>query len=288
MSNDALVDIKSSDVPGNAERVKKELAEAAAGNRKASDREEKKLEQDETPEKYRGKSIEDVIQMHQNAERKIGQTGNELGQYKQLTDQLLDLKRRDDLAKGGAEAEEEDEPLPKITQTEILDDPDTAIGKAIEARLNRVERKREQKAEATQAEQLQTAFAARHPDAQEIAQDPEFQEFVNKSQSRQMLAAAALNAGNLFAANTILDEWKASRSQNSNESSEDENTDPNLEEARKASTLSTGASNTKDAPTGKVYNRLDLIRLKLEDPEAYGSEVFQQEIMKAYAEGRVR
>jgi hypothetical protein len=288
MSNDALVDIKSSDVPGNAERVKKELAEAAAGNRKASDREEKKLEQDETPEKYRGKSIEDVIQMHQNAERKIGQTGNELGQYKQLTDQLLDLKRRDDLAKGGAEAEEEDEPLPKITQTEILDDPDTAIGKAIEARLSRVERKREQKAEATQAEQLQTAFAARHPDAQEIAQDPEFQEFVNKSQSRQMLAAAALNAGNLFAANTILDEWKASRSQNSDESSEDENTDPNLEEARKASTLSTGASNTKDAPTGKVYNRLDLIRLKLEDPEAYGSEVFQQEIMKAYAEGRVR
>jgi hypothetical protein len=288
MSNDALVDIKSSDVPGNAERVKKELAEAAAGNRKASDREEKKLEQDDIPEKYRGKSIDDVIQMHQNAERKIGQTGNELGQYKQLTDQLLDLKRRDDLAKGGAEAEEEDEPLPKITQTEILDDPDTAIGRAIEARLSRVERKREQKAEATQAEQLQTAFAARHPDAQEIAQDPEFQEFVNKSQSRQMLAAAALNAGNLFAANTILDEWKASRSQNSNESSEDENTDPNLEEARKASTLSTGASNTKDAPTGKVYNRLDLIRLKLEDPEAYGSEVFQQEIMKAYAEGRVK
>jgi hypothetical protein len=288
MSNDALVDIKSSDVPGNAERVKKELAEAAAGNRKASDREEKRLEQDDVPEKYRGKSIDDVIQMHQNAERKIGQTGNELGQYKQLTDQLLDLKRRDDLAKGGAEAEEEDEPLPKITQTEILDDPDTAIGKAIEARLNRVERKREQKAEATQAEQLQTAFAARHPDAQEIAQDPEFREFVNKSQSRQMLAAAALNAGNLFAANTILDEWKASRSQNSDESSEDENTDPNLEEARKASTLSTGASNTKDAPTGKVYNRLDLIRLKLEDPEAYGSEVFQQEIMKAYAEGRVR
>jgi hypothetical protein len=281
MSNDALVDIKSSDVPG-------ELAEAAAGNRKASDREEKKLEQDETPEKYRGKSIEDVIQMHQNAERKIGQTGNELGQYKQLTDQLLDLKRRDDLAKGGAEAEEEDEPLPKITQTEILDDPDTAIGKAIEARLNRVERKREQQAEATQAEQLQAEFAARHPDAQEIAQDPEFQAFVSKSKSRQMLVAAALHANNLFAANTILDEWKASRSQNSDESSEDENTDPNLEEARKASTLSTGASNTKDAPTGKVYNRLDLIRLKLEDPEAYGSEVFQQEIMKAYAEGRVR
>jgi hypothetical protein len=286
MSHSALVDTIHDDKPGNLDKLKQDLAESAGASRKATDAEEKQL--NDVPEKYRGKSIEDVITMHQNAEKKIGQTGNELGQYKQLTDQLLDFKRRDDLNKGGAEVEEEED-LPKITQTEILDDPDTAIGKAIDARLGRVERKRARQAEETQAEQLQTAFQTRHPDAQEIVQDEDFQKFVQSSPSRQMLAAAALNAGNLYAANVLLDEWKAGDSTaTENEQETTDNTSQPLEDARKASTLSTGSSTASDAPTGKVYRRLDLIRLKLEDPEAYGSEDFQAEIMKAYAEGRVK
>jgi hypothetical protein len=257
MSNDALVDIVNEDKPGDLDQLRRDLS--AAGDTKPAPK--AKPDSKEEPKKYRGKSRDEIMEMHQNAERKIGQTGNELGQYKTLTDQLLDLKRRDDLAKGGAEVEEE-EPLPKITQTEILDDPDAAISRAIDARLNKSERKQERLAEETQAAQLQTAFATRHPDANEIAQTEEFQEFVTQSPSRQMLAAAALNAGNLYAANVLLDEWKAQdRSDSENDHSEIENKP--LEEARRASTLSTGASNTGDAPTGKVYRRLDLIRLKL-------------------------
>jgi hypothetical protein len=289
MSNSALVDTLNDDKPGNLDQLRKDLAGAAGKTRKDAKAEEDQFD-DTVPEKYRGKSIEDVIEMHQNAEKKIGQTGNELGQYKMLTDQLLDLKRRDDLNKGGADVEEEEENLPKITQSEILDDPDTAIGKAIDARLSRAERKQERKEEQTEAERLQQAFTTRHPDAQAIVQDEEFQKFVTSSPSRQMLASAALNAGNLYAANVLLDEWKdiqqESNSQDEGKDSADEK-DP-LADARKASTLSAGQSTASNAPTGKVYNRLDLIRLKLEDPEAYGSEAFQQEIMRAYADGRVK
>jgi len=287
MSNSALVDTISENKPGDLDKLRQDLAGAAGQSQETSRQQEQQLESDE-PEKYRGKSRTEVIEMHRNAERKIGQSGNELGQYKQLTDQLLDLKRRDDLAKGGAEAEEEEEPLPEITQTEILDDPDAAIGRAIDARLNRAERKKERQAEETQEAKLQTAFAQRHPDANEIVQDPEFQEFVTGSPSRQMLATAALNTGNLYAANVLLDEWKARTSSASDEVTKESDGDTNIDAARKATTLSTGASTASDAPTGKVYSRLDLIRLKLTDPEAYGSEAFQQEIMRAYADGRVK
>ena len=288
MSNSTLVDIKNEDGTGNLDKLRQDLTEAITAtdnDRKETEAAEKQLHsEDVIPEKYRGKSIEDVIKMHQNAERKIGQTGNELGQYKQLTDQLLDLKRREDLAKGGAEPEEEDD-LPKITPSDILDDPDAAVARAVEARLNRAERKKERQSAEEQAVRLQESFAARHPDAADIAEDPEFQQFVQKSPSRQMLAAAALNAGNLFAANVLLDEWKSGRS---SEETHEGQSEPAIEKARKATTISSGSSHASDAPAGKVYSRLDLIKLKLHDPETYQSEQFQNEIMRAYAEGRVK
>lgn len=283
MSNSALVDVTNDNKPGDLDALKKDLAEAVTRPAE-SPAAEAKPEPTE-PEKYRGKSREEIMEMHMNAERKIGKTGNELGQYKQLTDQLLDLKRRDDLARGGAEIEEEEEPLPKIKQEDIFDDPDAAIAKAVEARLARAERQKAREREKTELEHLQQEFVRRHPDYQEIAEDPAFNEFVSKSQSRQMLAAAALQAGNLYAANALLDEYKSARQSAPEEKAPAK--ENNLEAARRAATVSTGTSTASDAPQGKTYRRLDLIRLKLEDPEAYGSEAFQQEIMKAYAEGRV-
>ena len=39
---------------------------------------------------------------------------------------------------------------------------------------------------------------------------------------------------------------------------------------------------------GKVYRRADLIALKQQRPEVYADPVFQQEILQAYADGRVK
>jgi hypothetical protein len=91
----------------------------------------------------------------------------------------------------------------------------------------------------------------------------------------------------LISGDALLKEWKASQSSQESTEVTDKEAD-HLKEARKASTESAGQSSTPDAPKGKVYRRLDLIRLKLEDPEAYADESFQREIIKAYAEGRVK
>jgi len=39
---------------------------------------------DSIPEKYRGKSPEEIIEMHVNAERELGRARNEVGHYRNL------------------------------------------------------------------------------------------------------------------------------------------------------------------------------------------------------------
>lgn len=280
--NTILVDdIDNESNPGDIEKLKKDLSEATAQSHSA----ELQKEEDALPDKYRGKSLEDVVEMHRNAESELGRRSNELGQYKKLTDELLDLKRRDDLVKGGAKPEEpEEEPLPEISSTDLLDNPSQALSKVLDARDQRNEQRRKRQELQQHEQEVQAKFVEAHPDAEQIVNDPAFVKWVSESTARSLLGYQAAN-GDLIAGDALLNEWKSSHKpqEGTSEVKEDR-----LAAARKAATESAGQSSTPDAPKGKVYRRLDLIRLKLEDPEAYADESFQNEIIRAYAEGRVK
>lgn len=270
--------------PGDLNQLKKDLNEAI--QKPAEQPVEEPAPEAKKPSKYDGKSVDDVIDMHRNAESALGRTANELGQYKQLTDRLLDLKRTDDLRKGGADpADIEEEPLPELTSTDMLDNPTEAVAKVVDARLKRSELQRQREDAEAAMEAASAEFAEKHPDAGEIASTPEFVEWVKASPLRRRAAMAAYNK-DFSAGSDLLDEYKASRKPQEEEKPVDN--EAALKEAKKASTVSQGSSQTGDIPQGKVYRRLDLIRLKLEDPEAYSDPAFQQEIMAAYAEGRVK
>ena len=43
----------------------------------------------EIPEKYRGKSLEDIVRMHQEAEKLIGKQAQEVGEVRKLADELI-------------------------------------------------------------------------------------------------------------------------------------------------------------------------------------------------------
>ena len=43
----------------------------------------------EIPEKYRSKSLEEVVRMHQEAERYIGKQAQEVGEVRKLADELI-------------------------------------------------------------------------------------------------------------------------------------------------------------------------------------------------------
>jgi len=280
-----LIDLDNE--PGNIDQLRKDLSEAViADNPPKVDPAAPKVK--EVPDKYKGKGVEDVIDMHRNAESALGRTSNELGQYKQLTDQLLNLKRQDDLLKGGASTAdiEEEVELPELSSTDFLDNPTEAVAKVVDARLTGDARKRKKDEAEAAALVAQTAFAEKHPDAAEIANDPEFVKWVQESPLRFRAAREAYE-GDSIAGIELLDEYKSARSEESTVDDESKE-DPNIQAARKAATVSAGASQTTDAPKGKVYRRLDLIRLKLEDPEAYADPGFQSEILRAYNEGRVK
>lgn len=280
----SIVDDVNESTPGDVAQLKKDLAEATSVA-KAADKVEAPAE-DELPEKYRGKSVKDVIEMHRNAESELGRKANELGQYKSLTDRLLELKRREDLTKGGASEDEiEEAPLPKVSSSDLLEDPTGTIAKLLEARDKSNDVRNQRREQERLLLEQQEAFAQAHPDADEIVKNQEFLDWVGKSTARSLLGYQASN-GDMVAGSALLDEWKATRSEAPAEDKE-EATDT-ISQARRASTESAGQSRTPDAPTGKTYRRLDLIRLKLEDPEAYADENFQREIIKAYAEGRVK
>ena len=285
MSNTLLVDDNDQGTPGDLNQLKQDLTEAV--KRQPAESVEREVPEQESalPEKYRGKSVEDVVEMHRNAESELGRRSNELGQYKRLTDELLDLKRRDDLAKGGAVQDEPaEEPLPEISSTDLLENPTEAVTRLLDARDQRNEKKQRRRDEEAEMTAQQQAFAESHPDAQEIVNDADFVKWVGGNRSRALLGYQA-SQGDLVAGDALLTEWKESRSTEEPASEETEDT---LSDARKATTESVGNSPTPDAPAGKVYRRLDLIRLKLEDPEAYADEAFQREIIRAYAEGRVK
>ena len=51
--------------------------------------EEAKTTTQELPEKYRAKSLEEVVRMHQEAEKLIGKQAQEVGEVRKLADELL-------------------------------------------------------------------------------------------------------------------------------------------------------------------------------------------------------
>lgn len=284
MSNALLVG-ELENAPGSTKQLREDLT--AAVTQENSDAQKPAPKATDVPEKYQGKSVEDVIDMHRNAESALGRATNELGQYKSMTDSLLDLKRREDLVKGGADAAGITEiELPSISSTDLLDNPTEAINRVVETRLTADSQKRETEAAERVLSGLEQDFATKHPDAGEIAASDKFVAWVGKSPLRLRAARAAYEK-DWQSGIDLLDEYKA---QSSQDASDDDNANEEaaLEAARQASTLSAGASQVGDGTKGKTYRRLDLIRLKLEDPEAYGDPGFQQEIMRAYSEGRVK
>ena len=127
--------------------------------------------------------------------------------------------------------------------------------------------------------QLQAA----HPDMKEILTDAGFQEWIGKSQVRRELFERADKAYDFAAADELMTLYKERRGIVEQTAKVEKVAQQN--EIKKASTGS-ARSNPDSAKTRKVYRRRDIIELMNRDPKRY--EALQPEIMRAYAEGRVK
>lgn len=233
---------------------------------------------EELPENLRGKSVTDLARIIQESQSTIGRMANDLGTQRKLTDRLLDLKRESDL-------QTHTPPAPKVSGTDLLDNPTEAIEQVVKAVMARNEAettKRVQQLEGTVAAQQ---FYSKHSDWQQISVDPEFQTFLQSTPYRQRVAGQAAQ-GDWGAADELVTEYKDRKALRAGAKSKKEQEDSNLEAANKAS-LESGASVPR-AKGGKILRRVDLLRLQQEQPEVYYDDEMQRIIMKAYAEGRVK
>jgi hypothetical protein len=225
---------------------------------------------DDVPDKYKGKSTKDLARMHQEAEKLLGRQSSEVGELRKIVD---------DFVKSQIEAK--NSPQEKVDEDiDFFSDPDKYVESKIQNHPS-VRGAEEASLRMRKAEilnQLQTT----HPDFTEIVSSEEFKAWKNASVVRQELFERADQYFDFNAANELLSLWKE-RQQIVAETAEMQKTD----RKRQLKSASTGnAQGSSEAPSRKIYRRADIIKLMQTDPKRYTQ--LSDEIMAAYAEGRVR
>jgi hypothetical protein len=120
-----------------------------------------------------------------------------------------------------------------------------------------------------------------HPDFTQVVQDPDFVNWVKSSPIRLGLYAKADGEFDFDSANELLSTYKQLKGVKTKQTSDAG------EASRKQNLRAASVDSGGTGESGKrVYRRADLIRLKMTDPQRY--ETLSDEIMAAYAEGRVK
>jgi hypothetical protein len=223
----------------------------------------------ELPEKYRAKSLEEVVRMHQEAEKLIGKQAQEVGEVRKLADELL--KQNLDSKQQHIKEEEPEvdffENPQKAVQATIDRHPDVLAARQAGQEFKRM--------------QIQQKLVQDHPDYSQVVNDSEFQNWVKSSPIRLGLYAKADGEFDYDSANELLSTFKQLRGIKAKESEQAGNAQRT--KSMKAAQVDVGGSGESSK---RVYRRADLIRLKMTDPSRY--ETLSDEIMQAYSEGRVR
>ncbi|CAB4157202.1 hypothetical protein UFOVP678_10 [uncultured Caudovirales phage] len=236
---------------------------------------EEPKQEDELPEKYRGKSALEIAKMHQEAEKLIGRQANEVHEVRSLADQLL--KQQLESSKANAA------PIEESLEEDFFVDPKQAVNRQVEKHPAVIEARQA----ALEMKKMKTAqqLSTKHPDFTTIAQDIGFQDWVKSSKIRLNLFAKADADYDFEAADELLSTYKElkqvkQQAQNIQTAVVESKAQ---DKAMKAASVDVGGSGETSR---KVYRRADLIKLRMTDPDRYMA--LQDEIMSAYAQGRVK
>ena len=231
--------------------------------------EQQKIEQKpELPEKYREKSLDEIVRMHQEAEKLIGKQAQEVGEVRKLADELIkqNLGSRQQTRQEEPEVDFFENPQ-KAVQRTVDNHPDILAARQVTLEMKRA--------------QIQQRLAQEHPDFGDIAKDQDFANWVKSSPVRIRIFEQADSGYDFDSANELLSTYKQLRSVKQKQTSDDG------EETRKQNLRAVGVDvGGSGESSKKVYRRADLIRLKMQDPNRY--DALSDEIMAAYAEKRVR
>lgn len=250
-----------------------EFVEEVEDKKEEPQQEEVKAEEVKTepeiPEKYKEKTLQDVIAMHQEAEKLIGRQGTELGELRRVANSYVQSQ-------------------PQARQTEVKEtsdddffaNPKQAVDNAIQNHPKI--RQAEQLTLEMQRSKALSSLKEKHPDFTEIVKDQGFQDWIGNSKVRTELFARADRRYDYDAADELISTWKEKK-QLGGKTVEMEK-QARSQDIKSATT--TVPSGSGEAPSKKIFRRSDIQKLIYNDPDKY--EAMMPEIEKAYREGRVR
>lgn len=225
------------------------------------------------PQKFQGKSMEDVIRSYENLEKEYGAKANEVGELRKWTDELV-KRSLSETPKQETTVKESD-----VDFDDFVSDPKQAVSRVLDE--NERIKKLEAEITADKAERAKERITARHPDANVVVNSPDFIKWVTEKPGRARIFKEANETFDVDTAAEILDMYKATQHATTEQAKEmrDEKA---KEDLKKAATEKGTAERSNAKPR---YKRAELIRLKIEQPARYAA--MHDDILKAYAEGRV-
>lgn len=225
-------------------------------------------EEDDLPEKYRGKTAKEIALMHQEAEKLIGKQGSEVGELRKVVDDFIKTQTLKEVKK-----EEEPDDIDSY-----FTDPKQAVKKAIDS--HPAVKEAQEAALAMKREQVLNKIGSKFPDFMETVQDPSFAEWISSSRIRTEMFARAETQFDYDAADELLTNWQE-RKGVAKQVAETAKLD--RDKQLKAASVNTQGSTETVAK--KKYRRSDIIKLMQTDYDRYIA--MSPEIEAAYREGRI-
>jgi hypothetical protein len=228
---------------------------------------------DPSLQKYSGKSISEVIRMHQEAEKHISRQGNELGDLRGVIDKYV----KDGLAET---SHKDKDSKPKKDDLDLFEKPEEYIQHSIE-NSDQARELKEIK-QAIRQQDITVKLENNHPDYLTTVNDESFVNWVKDSRVRLELFNRAHTSFDYDSADELLSTWEE-RQKLINSTSKNEKTNRKQQRKSASTGSATGSGETKSR---KLYRRSDIRDLMRDHPERYLE--LSDEITKAYAEKRVR
>lgn len=224
---------------------------------------------EDVPDKYKGKSLKDIVAMHQEAEKLIGRQGSEVGELRKVVDDFIKTQT----------AKESKVNEPTVSDDDFFVEPNAAVKRAIDT--HPAIKQAQEQALLMKREQTLSQLRSEFPNVQDIVQSPDFADWIKSSKVRTELFARAETQFDYDSAKELLSTWNEKQSITKKVA---ETSKVDREQQLKAADIGTN-NGTTESVAKKKYRRSDIIKLMQTDPDRY--DAMSSEIMAAYREGRV-
>lgn len=240
------------------------------------------VDESKIPEKYRGKSVEDIVGILQNVESELGRKNNEVGTLRRLTDQVLGQALQATAARPDNQQTKQRQ---QLTTEDLLANPEGTVSQLAQEAADQRVAAVDKRTANIEAQLAYDRFSRSHPDFESTVMSDDFKGWVGSSNYRQRLAYRAAQ-NDWDAASELMGlytEHKPNR-----ESQQTDTQDP-TKAAKAAGLAKRGGSSAAGVGTntgGKpTFKRSELIDMRINKPEEF--EARAAEINLAYKEKRV-